>query len=80
MLVTPPAMRPQGAKGKGSGKAFKGKRYGSTPATTDEQLMSRLGEILGGNMREDFIVVHLKEVCTFCRTHVEQGLMWKYQR
>lgn len=35
----------------------KGKRYGSGPTTTDEQLMSRLGEILGGNMKEDFIVV-----------------------
>lgn len=48
----------------------KGKRYGGGPATTDEQLMSRLGEILGGNMREDFIVVHMHQPCTFCRTHI----------
>lgn len=54
-------------------KAGKGKRYGTGPATTDEQLMSRLGEVLGGNMKEDFIVVHLQEVCTFCRTHVLGG-------
>ncbi len=50
-----------------------GKRYGLGPATTDDQLMERLGEILGGNMKEDFIVVHLQEVCTFCRKHVFGG-------
>ncbi|KAG1671872.1 hypothetical protein FOA52_003439 [Chlamydomonas sp. UWO 241] len=53
----------------------KGKRYGGGVGgtSTDEQLMSRLGDILGGNMKEDFIVVHLKEVCTFCRIHIEGG-------
>ena len=56
-----------------SGGSAKGKRYGSGPANTDEQVMARLGEILGGNMREDFIVVHLQEVCTFCRQHVHGG-------
>lgn len=55
----------------------KGKRYGSGPATTDEQLMSRLGEILGGNMKEDFIMVHLKEVCTFCRDHIDGAMMYR---
>jgi E1A/CREB-binding protein len=52
----------------------KGKRYGGG-ASTDEQLMSKLGEILGGNMKEDFMVVHLREPCSFCRCHVSgQGL------
>jgi hypothetical protein len=41
--------------GKGSGAARKGgknnKRYGAPGASTDEQLMGRLGEILGGNMK-----------------------------
>jgi E1A/CREB-binding protein len=32
--------------------------------------MGRLGEVLGGNMREDFIVVHLQEPCSMCRGHV----------
>jgi E1A/CREB-binding protein len=39
---------------------LQGKRYGSTHETTDEGLMTKLGEILGGNMREDFIVVHMQ--------------------
>ncbi len=39
--------------------------------------MGRLGEILGGNMREDFIVVHMREVCTFCRNHVLSGYIYK---
>ncbi|KAG1663398.1 hypothetical protein FOA52_011676 [Chlamydomonas sp. UWO 241] len=57
----------------------KGKRSGlGAGGSPDEQLMSRLGDILGGNMKEDFIVVHLKEVCTFCRTHVEGGIMYRY--
>lgn len=46
-----------------------GKRYGGG-ANSDEQLMDKLGEILGGNMKEDFIVAHLQEVCTFCRGHI----------
>ncbi len=48
----------------------KGKRYGGGPGTADEQLMARLGEILGGNMREDFIVAHMHQPCTFCRGHI----------
>ena len=55
----------------------KGKRYGAGPATTDEALLSRLGEILGGNMKEDFMVVHLQEPCSFCRTHVNGGVLHK---
>eukprot|EP00775_Hariotina_reticulata_P012625 gene12625-12755_t len=56
----------------------KGKRYGAGPATTDEQLLGRLGEILGGNMKEDFMVVHLQEPCSFCRKHVVGGVLHKY--
>lgn len=55
----------------------KGKRYGAGPATTDEALLSRLGEILGGNMKEDFMVVHLQETCSFCRTHVHGNVLHK---
>eukprot|EP00798_Chlamydomonas_sp_ICE-L_P023039 gene23039-30234_t len=68
-----------GKKGEKGGAATKGgKRY--TGGTPDEQLMSRLGEILGGNMREDFIVAHLKEVCTFCRGHIDGGgTVYRYQ-
>jgi hypothetical protein len=55
----------------------KGKRYGAGPATTDEALLSRLGEILGGNMKEDFMVVHLQEPCSFCRTHVHGNCLHK---
>ncbi|KAJ9527555.1 hypothetical protein QJQ45_025823 [Haematococcus lacustris] len=54
-------------------KGGKGKRYGPGQSTTDEQLMAQLGDILGGNMKEDFIVVHMQEVCTFCRTHILGG-------
>ena len=46
-----------------------GKRFPLSPEATDDQLMSRLGAVLGGNMREDFIVLHMQEVCTFCRQH-----------
>lgn len=46
----------------------KGKRYGAT-GTTDEQLMGKLGETIQG-MKEDFIVVHLQEPCSFCRTYI----------
>jgi E1A/CREB-binding protein len=51
-----------------------GKRNGNAgPESIDEQLMEKLGEILGGNMKDDFIVVHLQEVCTFCRRHVRSN-------
>jgi len=55
-------------------KLGKGKRYGGGgPESIDEQLMEKLGEILGGNMKDDFIVVHLQEVCTFCRRHIRSN-------
>lgn len=65
------------ALGRKAGGA-KGKRYGSGPQSTDEALLSRLGEILGGNMKEDFMVVHLQEPCSFCRRHVAGGILHKY--
>lgn len=55
----------------------KGKRYGTGPATTDEALLTRLAEILGGNMKEDFMVVHLQEPCSFCRKHVQGGPLFR---
>lgn len=60
-------------------KAAKGKRYGCGPATTDEQMMCHLGDILGGNMREDFIVVHFQDPCNICRTHVNGGTIYSYR-
>eukprot|EP00798_Chlamydomonas_sp_ICE-L_P008174 gene8174-1430_t len=76
-LMADSGAKPPG-KGKGSKKGdksgnAKGNRYGSSHGTPNEQLMARLGEILGGPMREDFIVAHLKEVCSFCRGHVNGG-------
>lgn len=44
---------------------LQGKRYGT--GDIDEQLMDKLGEILGGNMKEDFIVVHM-QVGSTCST------------
>ena len=53
-------------------KGTKGKRYGSEPATTDSQLMDKLGDALQG-MKADFIVVHLQEPCSFCRQYISDG-------
>lgn len=53
-------------------KGSKGKRYGSEPATTDSQLMDKLGDALQG-MKADFIVVHLQEPCSFCRQYISEG-------
>ena len=53
-------------------KGAKGKRYGSEPATTDSQLMEKLGESLQ-SMKADFIVVHLQEPCSFCRQYISDG-------
>ncbi|KAK9866771.1 hypothetical protein WJX84_010523 [Apatococcus fuscideae] len=56
--------------GKGSGKGNgKGKRYGLAGATADEQILSRIGTTIHP-MREDFIVVHLREPCTSCRRYI----------
>ena len=67
--------RVAGKKGKASGraaKATKGKRYGAGPATTDAHLMARLGEVIQG-MKEDFIVVHLQEPCSSCRSYISNA-------
>lgn len=56
--------------GKGSGKGnSKGKRYGLTGATTDEQILHRIGQTIQ-SMKEDFIVVHLREPCSACRRYI----------
>lgn len=49
----------------------KGKRYGSL-GSTDEQLMAKLGETVQG-MKEDFIVVHLREPCSYCRSYISDS-------
>ena len=49
---------------------MQGKRYGS--GSVDEQVMGRLGEVIGG-MKDDFIVVHLQEPCSLCREYISDG-------
>lgn len=49
---------------------LQGKRYGS--GSVDEQVMGRLGEVIGG-MKDDFIVVHLQEPCSLCREYISDG-------
>ena len=63
--------RKEGKKGGGKArsKGSKGKRYGSDAGTADEQLLGRLGDAIQG-MKEDFIVVHLREPCSFCREYI----------
>ncbi|BDA47644.1 probable histone acetyltransferase HAC1 [Coccomyxa sp. Obi] len=70
--------RVAGKKGSKAGRAAKntkGKRYGSGPATTDTQLMEKLGDTISG-MKADFIVVHLQEPCSFCRTYISDATRW----
>lgn len=45
------------------------------PATTDAQLMARLGETLGP-MRQDFLVAHLRPCCSFCRKYHDDADYW----
>jgi hypothetical protein len=40
--------------------------------------MARLGDVLGGNMRDDFMVVHFQEPCMFCRGHVHGATLHRY--
>lgn len=58
------------AGGKPRAKSAKGKRYGS--GSEEEQIMGRLGEVIGG-MKDDFIVVHLQEPCSLCREYISNG-------
>lgn len=62
----------KGSKPVRSAKNTKGKRYGAGPATTDTQLMEKLGDTIMG-MKADFIVVHLHEPCSFCRTYISDA-------
>ena len=64
-----------GGGGGRSGKAAKGKRPGPATGSPTEELMRRLGDAVQG-MREDFIVVHLQEPCSFCRRYMSGGLRW----
>lgn len=56
--------------------ARKGKRYGGGPASADEALMAHLSDILGGGMREDFIVAHFQDPCAVCCAHVNGGPLY----
>jgi E1A/CREB-binding protein len=66
--------RQAGKKGGGrSVKGSKGKRYASAFASADEQLLSKLGDTVS-HMREDFIVVHFREPCSFCREYISDEM------
>ena len=54
---------------------LQGKRYGS--GSVDEQVMGRLGEVIGG-MKDDFIVVHLQEPCSLCREYISDGPRYRH--
>lgn len=60
-----------GKKGKARTKqqvANKRASAAAAAANTDEQLMKQMGETIG-QMREDFIVVHFRPSCSFCRKY-----------
>ena len=59
-----------GAKGAARGKMSKGKR--SAAGSVDEALMAKMGETIQG-MKEDFIIVHLREPCSFCRKYISKS-------
>ena len=42
----------------------------------DALLMNQLGEILGGPMKEDFIIAHLHHCCTHCGEYIHNGKRW----
>lgn len=56
------------AKG-GRSKGSKGKRYGTTTKDLDARIMRNMAEAIN-NMKEDFIVAHLQEPCSFCRKYI----------
>ena len=70
------AARREGKKGGGKGgaraKGTKGKRYGAGLASADAHVMTRIAEVIQG-MKEDFIVVHLQEPCSFCRAYISDA-------
>ena len=56
----------------------KAKRCCNPYDNMDEFLMSKLGEVVH-NMKDDFIVVHLQEPCSYCRRYMvatEQGYVY----
>lgn len=59
-------------------KITKGKIAGAGGATTDEQLMTKLGEAISGQAcnKEDLMVVHLQHVCSLCRCCIHNGLRY----
>ena len=59
-----------GAKAAARGKMSKGKR--GAAGSADEALMAKMGETIQG-MKEDFIVVHLREPCSFCRKYISNS-------
>jgi E1A/CREB-binding protein len=56
-------------------KMSKGKIANVGGATTDEQLMTKLGDAISGAAcnKEDLMVVHLQHVCCICRTCIHNG-------
>jgi E1A/CREB-binding protein len=50
-------------------KNTKGKRYGTTCKDIDSRIMRNMAEAIN-HMREDFIVAHLQEPCSFCRKYI----------
>ena len=64
------------AKGGVKGGSKRGATPGAPPPSPDAALMARLGDVIGG-MRDDFIVVHLRDPCTHCRKHPE-GTYWRW--
>eukprot|EP00976_Prorocentrum_cordatum_P090853 1188279-Prorocentrum_minimum.AAC.6 len=65
----------QATKGQGRGT----KQSGSPGVGTsklepfDASLMEQLGEVLGGLMKEDFIIAHLHHCCTHCGSYIHGG-------
>jgi E1A/CREB-binding protein len=56
-------------------KPLKGKRAGPATGSPTEEAFRRLGDAIQG-MREDFIVVHLQEPCSFCREYMSGGMRY----
>eukprot|EP00884_Botryococcus_braunii_P009216 jgi/Botrbrau1/18296/Bobra.0179s0026.1 len=62
-------------KSGGRSKSTKGKRYGCTAMDVDGRIMQNMADAIN-NMKEDFIVVHLQEPCSFCRKYISGANRW----